>query len=94
MARRPQVRGFVTFENGKWGEAYNDTREGKSSSQFPKVPAEDYPVTYSVDTGEQHIRIDGQGVITAVAPGTAIVTASITDGTNTLHINVAVTVKP
>ena len=94
VTRKPQVRGFVTFENGKWGEAYNDTRAGKSPSQPPKVPAEDYPVTYSVDTGEQHIRIDGQGVITAVAPGTAVVTASITDGTNTFRIAVAVTVEP
>jgi len=92
IVRNPQVRGFVTFENGKWGEAYNDTRAGKDSSQHPKVPAEDYPVTYTVDTGEAHIQISGQGIITAVAPGTAIITASITDGTNTFTINVEVTV--
>jgi hypothetical protein len=92
VPRRPQVRGFVTFDNGKWGEAYNDTKEGKPESQFPKVPAEDYPVTYSVDTGEQHIRVDATGIITPVAPGTAVVTAEITDGTNTFSIDVEVIV--
>jgi len=94
VVRKPQVRGFATFENGKWGEAYNDTRAGKPDSQAPKVPAEDYPVTYAVDTGEQYILIDGQGVITAVAPGRAVVTASITDGTETFRIEVEVIVEP
>jgi len=92
VARRPQVRGFVTFENGKWGEAYNDTRAGKPASQAPKVPAEDYPVTYAVDTGGAHILVDAQGVVTPVAPGTAVVTASITDGCSTFSIDVEVTV--
>ena len=90
VVRRPQIRGFVTFENGKWGEAYNDTRAGKAASQAPKVPAEDYPVTYTIDG--DCILIDGQGVITPVAPGTAVVTAAITDGCNTLCIDVEVTV--
>ena len=70
----------------------NPSGEKKPSSQVPKVPAEDYPVTYIVDTGEEHIIIDSCGVVTAVAPGTAVVTASITDGTNTFSIQVEVTV--
>jgi len=90
VTRKPQIRGFVTFENGKWGEAYNDTK--KANDTQPKVPAEDYPVTYSVDTGEEHIKIDGAGVITAVAPGMATVTAEITDGVKTFKIYVEVTV--
>jgi hypothetical protein len=92
VARRPQVRGFVTFENGKWGEAYNDTREGKPESQYPKVPAEDYPVTYSVVTGGQYVSVDSHGILTPLTPGTAAVTAVITDGANTFSIGTDVTV--
>ena len=91
IARRPQVRGLVRFENGKWGEAYNDEKAGKPASQIPKAPAEDYPVTYSV-TGQPCISVDGHGVITPIAPGTATVTAAITDGINTFSIGVEVTV--
>ena len=91
VARSPQVRGLVTFGNGQWGEAYNDTREGKPDSQAPKVPAEDYPVTYSVD-GEDVVSVDGHGVITPLARGTAVVTATITDGIQAFSIEVEVTV--
>ena len=51
-----------------------------------------YPVTYTVDTGEEHIRVDSKGVITPVAPGRAVVTAAITDGTGTYRIEVEVVV--
>jgi len=51
-----------------------------------------YPVTFTVDTGERHIRVDDRGIVTPVAPGRAIVTAAMTDGCDTHSIEVEVTV--
>ena len=84
---RAQIRGFVVFNNGDWGEAYNDTT-GAHPDYPAMVPAEQYKMTYkSNDTSI--VRVTNKGVLSPVSVGTTTVTVTITGG---LSFDVTVTV--
>lgn len=85
--KRTQIRGFVTFKNGDWGEAYNDY--GSSRENFPPmVDADVYHMTFDV-TDKKIISVDDKGIITPLSKGMTTVKVTITGGF-TFTVNVTV----
>ena len=85
--RRTQIRGFVTFRNGDWGEAYNDY--GSSRDNYPPmIDADIYHMTFDVEDGSI-ISVDDSGIITPLSSGTTTVTITMTGGfTDTVTVTV------
>ena len=85
--RSTQIRGFVTFKNGDWGEAYNDY--GSSRENYPPmVDADVYHMTFDVEDGSI-LSVDDSGIITPLAAGTTTVVITMTGGfTDTVTITV------
>lgn len=82
-----QIRGFVVFNNGSWGEAYNDNT--KDHPNYPAmVDGETFTMTFTVED-ESIVRVTKKGIITPRAVGTTNVTVTITGG---LSFTVPVTV--
>lgn len=83
-----QVRGFVKFADGTWGEAYNDTTE--AHKDFPAmVPAEKYKMTFE-SSDKSIVTVDSRGLLTAKGIGTAEISVTITGGKRfTVKVNVA-----
>ena len=76
---KPQIRGFVVFEDGSWGEAYND-----KSSSHPDYPAmvdagqKKYLMTFDV-ADETVCKVSKRGIITPKEVGQTTVTVTIGD---------------
>ena len=85
--RHTQIRGFVTFRNGDWGEAYNDY--GSSRENYPPmIDADIYHMTFDVENGSI-ISVDDSGIITPLTAGTTTVTVTMTGGfTDTVTVTV------
>ena len=85
--KHTQIRGFVTFKNGDWGEAYNDY--GSSRENFPPmVDADVYHMTFDV-TDKKIISVDDKGIITPLSKGMTTVNVTITGGfTDTVNVTV------
>ena len=85
--RNTQIRGFVTFKNGDWGEAYNDY--GSSRENYPPmVDADVYHMTFDVEDGSI-LSVDDSGIITPLAAGTTTVVITMTGGfTDTVTVTV------
>lgn len=83
-----QIRGFVVFNNGSWGEAYNDYT--RLHPNYPAmVPAEQFEMDFeSMDTNI--VRVTSEGILTAKSEGTTKVRVTITGGHS---FEVTVTVK-
>ncbi|MBE7067517.1 MAG: hypothetical protein E7385_08205 [Ruminococcaceae bacterium] len=82
-----QIRGFVVFNNGSWGEAYNDNT--KDHPNYPAmVDGETFTMTFTVED-ESIVKVSKKGIITPRAVGTTNVTVTITGG---LSFTVPVTV--
>ncbi len=87
IVHQKQIRGFVTFANETWGEAYNDsTLEHVNSPAM--VPSEIYNMTFEVQDPSV-IEVNEKGVITAKSVGETSVTVTITGGKRfTVHVTV------
>lgn len=85
--RQTQIRGFVTFKNGDWGEAYNDY--GSSRENYPPmVDADVYHMTFDVEDGSV-ISVDDSGIVTPLSAGTTTVRITMTgDFTDTVTVTV------
>jgi len=75
---KKQIRAFVTFSNGTWGEGYNDSVEDHAGFA-PKVERNNYPITYEV-ADEEICHVNARGIITAKKEGTTTVKVSTIDG--------------
>ncbi len=86
--RSTQIRGFVTFKNGDWGEAYNDY--GSSRENYPPmIDADVYHMTFDVEDGSI-LSVDDSGIITPLSAGTTKVIVTMTGG---FTVTVTVIVK-
>lgn len=85
--RQTQIRGFVTFKNGDWGEAYNDY--GSSRENYPPmIDADVYHMTFDVEDGSV-ISVDDSGIVTPLSAGTTTVRITMTGGfTDTVTVTV------
>ena len=82
-----QIRGFVVFNNGSWGEAYNDRT--KDHADYPAmVDGDTFNMTFTVED-DSIIRVTNEGIIMPRKVGTTNVTVTITGG---LSFTVSVTV--
>ena len=86
---KPQIRGFVVFEDGTWGEAYND-----KTSQHPDYPAmvdagvDKYYMTFEV-ADDSICKVSKLGVITPKEVGQTTVKVTI-GGTHSFTVTVTV----
>lgn len=82
-----QIRGYVVFDNGEWGEAYND-----KTAEHPNYPAmvdaAKFKMTFE-SADESIVKISNEGIINPRAEGTTTVKVTITGG---LSFTVKVTV--
>ena len=85
---RKQIRGFVRFSNDTWGESYND-RLAEHPNFPPKVPAEKYEMTFSVEKPEV-IDVTERGIVVPKTAGETKVHVTITGG-KSFDVNVIVT---
>ncbi len=87
-----QIRGYVEFADGTWGECYNDATANHSS--YPAmVPKEKYPVTYT-SSDESVAKVDANGMITAKGIGTCTITAVIGPDNHSFSMVVHVVTAP
>jgi len=88
---KPQIRGYVVFEDETWGEAYND--KTSAHPDYPAmVPAESYEMTFeAADTSI--LRVDKKGIITPKKEGSTTVTVTITGG-HSFTVTVTVLADP
>lgn len=84
---RLQIRGYVVFNNGEWGEAYNDRT--KDHPNYPAmVDGEKFKMTFESED-ESIVKISNEGIINPRSLGTTNVKVTITGG---LSFTVKVTV--
>ena len=84
---RKQIRGFVAFKNGEWGEAYNDY--GSSRENYPPmVDGDVYHMTFE-PADPSVISVNDSGVITPLREGSTTVKITMTGGfTDTVTVTV------
>lgn len=84
-----QIRGYVEFENGEWGECYNDY-----TVNHPKYPsmidAEKYKMSFEVQN-ENIVKVDEDGIIRPISIGETKIKVTMNDDLNFI---VRVVVKP
>jgi len=86
---KPQIRAFVVFEDGSWGEAYNDkTSQHKDYPAMVDAGVDKYWMTFEV-ADESIIRVSKTGIISPKAVGTTTVKVTI-GGNQSFTVNITV----